>query len=205
MQSQLTSDEAERWARLEEAMLVSLDDHETDSLERSRRTAQKKLARRGLSEPPIDRAAVQRFLLAYSALDRSQGACLKACGVPKDMVLTAYDLWPESKFVRDYLAHRRHRSVEMDNEDLVESARDGLRRVMTEDGSKLNANAIMFALERLDPETFGAKRKAAESEAQVVYNIPGLTLNMVVAPAELPNANPAGAAIDAEVVKCLNG
>mgnify|MGYP003294812363 CR=1 FL=1 len=201
---ELTPDEAERWARLEEAMLVSLDDHETDSLERSRKAARNKLERSGLKEPPIDRAAVQRFLLAYSSLDKTQGRCIRECGISKDMILSAYDLWPESRFVRDYLAHRRHRSVEMDNEDLVESARDGLRRVMTVDGVKLNANAIMFALERLDPESFGARRKVAEGKAQVVYIIPGLTLNMVVAPSELPNAKPAGQVIDVEDAKCLN-
>lgn len=202
---ELSPDEAERWARLEKSMLLSLDEHEAESLERRRAAARRKLERFGLAEPPIDRVGVQRFLLAYSGLDKNQSKCLKEVGVSKDAVLTAYELWPESRLVMEYVRRRRDKSMEMDNEGLVENAVRGLDRMMTEDGLKLNANAIMFALERLAPERFGAKKKVSEGEAQVVYNIPGLTLNMVVAPAELPNAKPVGQVIEAEVVKCLNG
>ena len=202
--TKLTTDEEAGWAALENAMLTSLDDNGFDSLERSRRAAERKLARSGLSEAPIDRGAVKRFLLLYSKLERGQGVCIKASGIDRGMLLTAYDLWPEARFVRDYLAHRRHQSVAIDNEDLVDAAREGLRRVMTEDGSKLNANAIMFTLERLDAGTFGTKPKEKEGEAQVVYNIPNLTLNMIVAPGELPAAG-GGAVIDVKPkeVECL--
>lgn len=203
--TQLSPDEAERWARLEQSMLLSLDDHEIEGLERRRAAARRKLERFGLAEPPIDRVGVQRFLLEYSSLNSNQGECLKKVGVSKDAVLTAYELWPESRLVMEYVRRRRELVKEIDNEGLVDKAERGLERVMTEDGVKLNANAIMFALERLAPERFGAKKKVAEGEAQVVYNIPGLTLNMVVAPSELQNAKPTGPTIDAEVVKCLNG
>jgi len=55
------------------------------------------------------------------------------------------------------------------------NAKTGLDRLVTEDGCGLNAKAVMFAAERLDPERFG---KAADEQggggrsgAKTVYNI----------------------------------
>ncbi len=55
------------------------------------------------------------------------------------------------------------------------NAHIGLDRLITEDGCELNAKAVMFALERLDPERFGKTADASDgggkSGARTVYNI----------------------------------
>ena len=53
-------------------------------------------------------------------------------------------------------------------------ARTGLDRLISEDGCGLNAKAVMFAAERLDPERFGKKEDGQEggrSGAKTIYNI----------------------------------
>ena len=54
-------------------------------------------------------------------------------------------------------------------------AKTGLDRLVSEDGCGLNAKAVMFAAERLDPERFGKKDDGDEgggrSGAKTVYNI----------------------------------
>ena len=55
------------------------------------------------------------------------------------------------------------------------NAQTGLDRLITEDGCGLNAKAVMFAAERLDPERFGKTADASDgggkSGARTVYNI----------------------------------
>ena len=56
----------------------------------------------------------------------------------------------------------------------VANAHTGLDRLITEDGCGLNAKAVMFAAERLDPDRFGKKddnEGGGRSGAKTVYNI----------------------------------
>ena len=56
----------------------------------------------------------------------------------------------------------------------VAKAQSGLDRLISEDGCGLNAKAVMFAAERLDPERFGKREDGQEggkSGAKTVYNI----------------------------------
>ena len=61
------------------------------------------------------------------------------------------------------------------DEMTVAKARTGLDRLISEDGCELNAKAVMFAAERLDPERFGKTADASDgggkSGARTVYNI----------------------------------
>lgn len=54
------------------------------------------------------------------------------------------------------------------------NAQTGLDRLITEDGCGLNAKAVMFAAERLDPERFGKtadEQNSGKSSAKTIYNI----------------------------------
>lgn len=56
----------------------------------------------------------------------------------------------------------------------VAKAQTGLDRLISEDGCELNAKAVMFAAERLDPERFGKRedgQDGGKSGAKTVYNI----------------------------------
>lgn len=60
------------------------------------------------------------------------------------------------------------------DEMTVAKARTGLDRLVSEDGCELNAKAVMFAAERLDPERFGKRedgQDGGKSGAKTVYNI----------------------------------
>lgn len=56
----------------------------------------------------------------------------------------------------------------------VAKAQTGLDRLISEDGCELNAKAVMFAAERLDPERFGKRedgQDGGKSGTKTVYNI----------------------------------
>ena len=56
----------------------------------------------------------------------------------------------------------------------VAKAQTGLDRLISEDGCELNAKAVMFAAERLDPERFGKRedgQDGGKSGVKTVYNI----------------------------------
>lgn len=190
---------SEAWERLLSLALASLDDHDAERLERCRQVARKKLARRGLSEPPVDREAVKRFLLLYAGLKKRHGECLAESGIDVGMLLTAYDLWPEAKFVRDYVARLREEARAMRNEDRLDRALESLDRLNTEEGCELNAKSVMFTVSSLDRKTFGEERKGVGGgRPQVTYVLPNLTVNNFMSPEEAAarRAREAGAAVD---------
>jgi hypothetical protein len=184
--NKLTKAELAEWEELRGRMLTSLDDHDAESFEKFKATAAKKLRRRGLEEPPIDKAAVIRFLLLYGKLDKAQGKCIKESGIDKVMLLTAYELWPESHFVRNYIAKTLKKLHELENEDILEEARASLRKLNTVNDCKLNAKSVLFTVAGLDRENFGKKEEGGGgAKQQIVYNIPNLTMNMIMSPSEL--------------------
>lgn len=175
------------WDMLLQRCLASLDEQATESLEKSRASAQRKLAAQGLSEPPIDKEAVKRFLLLYAKLDKRQGKCIEESKIDKSMLLTAYVLWPESRIVRDYLADMRHKALEMDNEDRLANALDSLDTLNTKPDCKLNAKTVMFTVQSLDRKNFGDAKGSGPGggRANITYILPGLTFNAIMSPAEL--------------------
>lgn len=182
----LTDDEQTAWFRLCSNMFTSLDDIEAERYEKWCRTAAKKLRRVGLEEPPIDKAAVVRFLLKYAELKKSQGKCVAESKIDKVMLLTAYDLWPVCNFVRNYIADLLKQVHEIENDEILSEAREGLRRLNTDEECKLNAKTVMFTLAGLDKSSFAKKDEQSSSgKQQIVYNIPNLSLTMIMSPGEL--------------------
>lgn len=203
----LTKQEKADWEELRGRMLTELDEHEAERFEKCKAVAAKKLRRRGLTEPPIDKTAVIRFLLLYGKLEKRQGLCVKESGIDKVMLLTAYDLWPECNFVRNYIARMRNKLHELENEDILEEARSGLRKLNTTEDCKLNAKTIMFTMSGLDKERFGKKEESSRgARQQINYSFPNLNLTMIMSPAELEarglkQVEDKGVVIDVEEVR----
>jgi hypothetical protein len=54
------------------------------------------------------------------------------------------------------------------------------------DDCKLNAKSVLFTVAGLDRENFGKKEEGGGgAKQQIVYNIPNLTMNMIMSPSEL--------------------
>lgn len=209
----LTADEERRWESLLGDAMLSLDEQEEAQHAKRLEAAAKKLRRLGLSEPPVDRARVVRFLLAYRGTGRYRES-LSSAGLTFSAATLAYDLWPESKAAMEYARRLKQRErEEVENDEIVDAARDGLRRLVSEDDCRLSQKAVSFALERLSRRDFGEEgadgKAGSRARATVNYNLPGLTLNLITAPAAAlsrigrgPSALPsdADAAEDAVVV-----
>ena len=120
-------------------------------------------------------------------------------GISKPDLVTAFDLWPEAKVVRDYIRARNEKIREMDNEELVEDARDGLHRLITVEECDLNAKAVLTTLERLDKKSFGDPRVKQDDEEQrkaagpggVTVNIIGDAAKVCATPPEKPTGKAA--------------
>ena len=177
----------EEWDILLGRVMASLDDDERDALERRRKVADRARKSGRLSEEGIDVEGVKRFLLLYAKMDRSHGKCLKESGVSKLDLYDAYNLWPEFHFVRCYLDKaRKWYMAEIENPDMLDEARDGIRRMNTVEGCELNAKTLIHVNESLDRETFGnAKSSGRDGRSQVTYVIPSLTVNNIMAPDEI--------------------
>ena len=79
----------------------------------------------------------------------------------------------------------------------VADAQNGLNRLITEDGCELNAKAVMFAAERLDPKRYGkaTDENGSGSAPKTIYNI---VINAT--PTGQSCGNIATTPIDAEVI-----
>lgn len=174
------------WDNLLERVLASLDDNGRESLERRREVARRVVRSGRLSRGSVDTEKVKRFLLLYSKLDKRCGKCMEESGVSKLELYDAYKLWPEFQFVRDYIANARHWAMELENEDMLEEARAGIRRLNTVEGCELNAKTLIHVNENLDRKSFGSKKDGgAGGRSQVTYVIPSLTVNNIMAPDEI--------------------
>lgn len=175
------------WDMLLERVMASLDDDERDALERRRKVAERARESGRLCGDRIDVEGVKRFLLLYAKMDRSHGKCLKESGVSKLDLYDAYTLWPEFHFVRSYLDKaRKWYMAEIENPDMQEEARAGIRRMNTVEGCELNAKTLIHVNESLDRETFGnAKGVGKDGRSNVTYVIPSLTVNNIMAPDEI--------------------
>ena len=183
MESGFTRDEARKWDGLLESALRRMDEVEREAFDR--RMAKKAS---GKSDPvsPDARIGAIKFLLDYSSLDRRFMDCVARSGRTKLEIVTALGDDPELKAVYGMVCDARRRAMEMENEDFLDKARGSFDRLIGEEGSNANVKAVTFAMEKLDRKNFGvAKDGAASGGAQVTYNCPGLTVNMITSPAEL--------------------
>lgn len=170
------------WAELLDRAMSSLDEEDVMALEKRRESAKRKLARRSSAEMPFDEQKVKAFLLKYSIVGKYSETA-ESIGVKKAELLDAYDFWPESRVVYDYVVRRRKQAREIENDEILEDARNGLRRLVTVEGCELDQKSVLFAIERLDRKSFGRDAvKEGGGNVQVNYHLPGLTINMIQPP-----------------------
>ena len=202
---------ASEWDALYGRARLVLDDEGVAQEEKRREIAAKKLRRAGLDAPPVDLDLVRRTLLEYDRTKRYQLA-LDMTGIGKDDMNLAYDLWPESKTVYEYVQRMRDRVRSQDMEEIVDTATDKMRTLLNDDHGKcmVNAKLVMQTLERLDRRRFGeeqggAAQKDGDGRDPLVYQISNVQLNLIGTDA-IRKALPSGGTVDVDaVVRALEG
>lgn len=200
-----------KWAELYARAKIVLDDEGEAQETKRKGIALKKLKRAGLDAPPVDIGRVKRALLAYAETKRYTRS-LKSVGASKEEMNLAYDLWPESKTVYEYVQRMRDEERSQDMEEVSDIAAEKLKKLLEDDNGKclVNAKLVMQTLERLDRKRFlvdnsggGAASKGASSDP-LVYQISNVQMNLVGNDV-LRAALPAGGVVDVEaVVKALD-
>lgn len=201
------------WDALYGRARLMLDDDGAEQEAKRREVAAKKLRRAGLNAPPVDLDAVRRTLVEYARTKRYLLA-LESTGMSKDDMNLAYDLWPESKTVYEYVQRMRDKVRSQEMEEVVDIATDKMKVLLKDDKGKclVNAKLVMQALERLDRKRFGedqvgagGARNGGEGRDPLVYQISNVQLNLVGTDA-IRKALPAGGTVDVDaVVKALEG
>lgn len=195
------------WDALYERARLILDDDGVAQEEKRKEVAAKKLNRAGLKEPPVDLDLVKRTLVEYARTKRYHLA-LESTGVGKDEMNIAYDLWPESKTVYEYVQRMRDKVRSQEMEEVVDIATDKMRVLLKDDKGKclVNAKLVMQTLERLDRKRFGEEqgvvggaRNGGEGREPLVYQISNVQLNLVGTDA-IRKVLPSGGTVDVDAV-----
>ena len=197
--AKLSPEDEQKWLDLKQKALASMDERTALGYEGCVRHSKKMLGKMGLEHPPVDPEKVVSFLLNYSNQMKYTLAATMA-GISLPDLVTAFRLWPEAKVVRDYIRSVNLEIREIDNEEMLDEARQGLHRLLTVEDCGLNARAVTFANERLDKRTFGDPRvQVAEDEREAAQGGTGggITINIIADAAkvaEKPPEKPTGKA-----------
>lgn len=209
---QSTNSDEKEWDALYARARLLLDDDGVAQEDKRKEVAKKKLERAGLDVPPVDLALVKQTLVAYAQTKRYHLA-LEMSGISRDDMNIAYDLWPESKTVYEYVQRMRDRVRSQEMDEIADTATDKLKVLLRDDKGKclVNAKLVMKTLERLDRKRFGedsgmgAGAKKDAGGEPMVYQISNVQLNLIGTEA-VKNAFPSGGVVDVEaVVKALEG
>jgi len=155
---------------------------------------------------------VKRTLVEYARTKRYQLA-LDLTGIGKDDMNLAYDLWPESKTVYEYVQRMRNEERSREMDEVADLATDKLKVLLRDDKGKcmVNAKLVMETLERLDRKRFGDDGGAGSGPKKegggspMVYQISNVQLNLYGTEA-VKNAFPSGGVVDVDsVVRALEG
>ena len=167
-----------------------MDEHGETDLMKKRGAVEKRLAKLGIGEDLSNREEAKRFLLLFADLETTYKAAAKKAGISLVDLHAAFAMWPEGKMVRDYLLNVKKDLTRVQDIEDLRAARETIRAVMKDAKSAGDAKAAMFVMSKLDKERFGEEPRggyadAQRGRAQVVYNLPGLTVNMINAPKDM--------------------
>lgn len=163
-------------------------------------------AKRGVSVE-IDVDGVRRALTAYYA-DCLSGGRQGVMGVFAKAGVKYVDyrdgraLNPEFTLVMEYLKGVRDEVLRQSAEDLKSQAQDAQRRLVTQEGCELNQRAVELSLKATMRDVYGdgEDSKGAAGRKPIIYNLPNLTLNMIMSPAELAAKKLDGKQLASEVI-----
>ena len=198
------------WSELYSRARIMLDDDGVAQEAKRKEIAAKKLRRAGLEAPPVDIGLVKKTLVEYAKVKR-YALALESTAATKDEMNLAYDLWPESKTVYEYVQRMRDEARTQDMDEVADLATDKLKTLLKDDKGKcgVDARLVMQTLERLDRRRFlvdagasgGVKRDGGGDP--MVYQITNVQMNLTGTDA-LRAALPAGGVVDVDaVVKAL--
>ena len=156
-----------------------------------------------------------RILCIFLAAAAAFSLCsCNMTGIAKDDMNLAYDLWPESKTVYEYVQRMRDAARSQDAEEALDVATDKLKTLLKDDKGKclVNAKLVMQTLERLDRKRFLVDGSASGGGAKkdgggdpMVYQISNVQMSLVGNDA-LRAVLPSGGTVDVDaVVKALEG
>lgn len=182
------------WDELVELAEADLDENGLASLDKRRHVAEKKwrrLKERGLPMH-IDFEGAKRGLVAYYA-DCFDSARMK--GVRKVFAsvgarLVDYtggvDYMPELWLAMDYISRHRKERDRLLAEEAGSLAQESQMRLVTEEGCELNQKAVEVSLKATMKDVYGEEKDGGDKGgSKVMYNLPGLTVNMIMSPEEL--------------------
>ena len=210
---QSTNGDEKEWDALYARARLLLDDDGVAQEDKRKEVAAKKLRRAGLAAPPVDLGLVKRALVEYARMKRYHLA-LEVSGISRDDMNIAYDLWPESKTVYEYVQRMRDRVRSQEMDEIADTATEKLKVLLRDDKGKclVNAKLVMQTLERLDRKRFGEDVGMAAGGAKkdaggdpMVYQISNVQLNLIGTDA-VKGAFPSGGVVDVDaVVHALEG
>lgn len=198
-----------KWGALLARAVASLDEQGEEAFDKKRANAEWRRKRNesmGL-RVKIDFDGVKRALTEYYegcvglAPFRGCKQTFSDCGVLLADFFDGENLEPELGLVFRYIQRQRDRTTKGAAMDLGREAQEAQRRLVTEEGCRLNQRAVEVSLRATMKDIYGEDGEGSGSggsgRPQVVYNLPNLTLNMITAPAGLLGAaKPQAAAID---------
>ena len=190
MGKEWTEEDERAYLHLSGRAFASLDEHGETDLMKKRGAVEKRLAKLGIGEDLSNREEAKRFLLLFADLETTYKAAAKKAGIGLVDLHAAFAMWPEGKMVRDYLLNVKKDLTRVQDIEDLRAARETIRAVMKDAKSGGDSKAAMFVMSKLDKERFGEDPKVSAADvqrakAQVVYNLPGLTLNMINAPKDM--------------------
>ena len=190
MGKEWTEEDERAYLHLSGRAFASLDEHGETDLMKKRGAVEKRLAKLGIGEDLSNREEAKRFLLLFADLETTYKAAAKKAGISLVDLHAAFAMWPEGKMVRDYLLNVKKDLTRVQDIEDLRAARETIRAVMKDAKSGGDSKAAMFVMSKLDKERFGEDPKVSAADvqrakAQVVYNLPGLTLNMINAPKDM--------------------
>ena len=108
----------------------------------------------------------------------------------------------EFGMVMEYVRRIRNDLAREEAMELVSDAQEAQKRLVTEDGCELNQRAVELSLKATMRDVYGDgdDKKDAEKRKPIIYNLPGLTLNMIMSPAELAAKKLDGKKLASEVI-----
>ncbi|MBQ4199003.1 MAG: hypothetical protein II649_03885 [Kiritimatiellae bacterium] len=182
------------WDELVELAEADLDENGLASLEKRRHVAEKKwrrLKERGLPMR-IDFDGAKRGLVAYYAdcFDsvRTMGARKVFASVGARLVdyTGGVDFMPELWLAMDYICRHRRERDRILAEEAGSLAQESQMRLVTEEGCELNQKAVEVSLKATMKDVYGEEKDGGgKGGSKVMYNLPGLTVNMIMSPEEL--------------------
>lgn len=184
--------------------MMSLDD-DGQAAYRKREAAMARKYERNVAvcgKPPYDFYMVQEILVEYDRTGRFSGSVLK-CGGSESECIEAKKWDAEIELVWDFVERRLVDRMKARAKDIAQDAQEGLGRKVTDSKCRLDPKALELALERTVPEIYGnpdRKDSGRGSGAQIVYNLPNMTVNLITPPKELLEKKGMSEVVEAEEV-----